>query len=116
MNSIEYIDKLIKLEKENLDYHKKLLKDNPDYAKEINSTIKLLEKDYNTLQQIKTELEAWEVVKEKFFIDIIERDNDYKIGFEPKTPIINGKVTRFAQLDNYKGTIIKKALEVKDNA
>lgn len=66
------------------------------------------------LQQIKAELEAWEVVKDKFFIDIIERENDCKLGLEPKTPIINGIATRFTQLDNDKGIIIKKALEVSD--
>ena len=61
MNSLEYIEKLIKMQKENIDYHKNLLKDNSEYAKEINSAIKFLEPELQTLQQIKTVLEAWEV-------------------------------------------------------
>lgn len=52
-----------------------------------------------------------DILKDKFFIDIIERENDYKIGFLPKTPIKNGIETRFAQLDNDKANTIIKALE-----
>ncbi len=103
MNSLEFINIEIAIVKSN--YKKHICFGQTNLAIADENRLKYL-------QQIKNELEAWEVVKEKFFIDIIERDNDCKIGFEPKTPIINGTVTRFAQLDNYQGTIIKKSLEV----
>jgi len=112
MNSLEWIEK--ELEAYNQLKERAILRiaDEDDEIElyMLQRRIDMLTERIPILQQIKNELEAWEVVKEKFFIDIIERDNDCKIGFEPKTPIINGTVTRFAQLDNYKGTIIKKAL------
>lgn len=109
MNSLEFINNEIEELKDKLKYFT-----SEPHTHFVSNYITYCEEKLEMFQQIKTKLEAWGVVKEKFFIDIIERDNDYKIGFEPKTPIINGTVTRFAQLDNDKGTIIKKALEVEE--
>lgn len=112
MNSLEFINQEIEDAKHEIKVNEIRIENmyNKTFYEE---RAEVLNNKLQTLQQIKVELESWEVVKEKFFIDIIERESDYKIGFEPKTPIINGTVTRFAHLDNDKGTTFKKALEVK---
>jgi hypothetical protein len=72
MSSLEYIDKQILFVKQNIQYHKDLLAtvEDDESIEIIKSTIRLLEPDLQTLQQIKTELEAWYVAKEK--VEIIE--------------------------------------------
>lgn len=65
MNTLEYIDKQILFVKQNIQYHKDLLtkvEDN-ESIEIIKSTIKLLEPDLQTLYQIKSELEAWYMLK-----------------------------------------------------
>lgn len=93
MNSLEWIDKQILLVKENIQYHKDLLAESEEeYTDEIISAIKLLEPELQTLQQIKTELEAWYEIK-----------NLYLKGYFSRVVLPNGSNKKF-----------KKALEVKD--
>ena len=80
---------------------------------------------FNLRQQLNTEEECCamlqkkvqefnkliKILKEKFFIDIIERENDYKIGFLPKTPIVNGITTRFTQINYDEAKILKEFLD-----
>lgn len=47
---------------------------------------KIIKKDLDRLEKLEKVIE---ILKELFFIDLIERENDYKLGFEPKEPIIN---------------------------
>lgn len=67
MNSLEFIEKQILFVKQNIQYHKDLLTtvEDDESIEIIKSTIKLIEPDLQTLQQIKSELEAWYVVKDK---------------------------------------------------
>lgn len=101
MNNLEWIDKQILLVKENIQYHKDLLDESEEeYVDEIISTIKLLEPELQTLQQIKTILEAWEIVK-KDFILTWESPND-----------ASGYYLKYFGDIEYE--TIKKALEVED--
>ena len=57
------------------------------------------------------------ILEEKFLIDIIERENDYKVGFEPKIPIVEntsfvgiGLKTRFTQINNEEAKLLKEFL------
>ena len=97
MNSLEYINKQIKLVKQNIQYHKKLLAESEEeYADEIISTIKLLEPELQTLQQIKAELKAWYSTK-PYFVDL---GDVYVLAISK---------------DDKEYQPLKKALEVKDN-
>ena len=65
MNSLEFIEKQILLVQQNIQYHKNLLAESgKEYANEIISAIKLLEPELQTLLQIKSELEAWNIIKD----------------------------------------------------
>ena len=110
-----------KLEQENFDLRQTLNTENENCVmlekriKELNSELEVEKwSSIGIWEENKTLKKVIEILKDKFFIDIIEREFDYKIGFQPKTPIKNGIETRFAQLDNDKANTLKEALEVKD--
>lgn len=104
MNSLEWINKQILLVKQNIQYHKDLLELEEEYADEIISAIKLLEPELQTLQQIKAELEAWEICK-----------TDNSILYVLQT-LAKGESINWHRLPEEQQETIKKALEVKDNA
>ena len=56
---------------------------------------------------------AIEIIKSLFFIDLIERENDYKLGFSPKVELFEQH--RFTALCKEYGNTIKKALEVEND-
>ena len=70
---------------------------------------------YNTIKQDLDRLEklekAIEILKELFFIDLIERENDYKLGFEPKEPIINQPRFSVVNLNKEIYNLLKEVLE-----
>ena len=76
MNSLEFIEKQIKNAKELLQRLEKLKVNSNKYELQLNE---VLEKDTQEklfyLQQIKSELEAWEVVKP--YVDIIDKYTPY---------------------------------------
>lgn len=73
MNSLEFIDREISSTEIDLWYSKRLLNENPpkeELKKEmLEVNINVLEKRMEYLQQIKTELEAWESVK-SYLVDL----------------------------------------------
>ena len=108
MNSLEYIDREISSTEIDLWYSKRLLIENPpneELKKEmLEVKINVLERNMKCLQQIKAELEAWEVVKKhlEYF------PSDYYNG------IPEDVITMTSEIDKIDYPIIKKALEVKD--
>lgn len=109
-----------KLDQENFDLRQTLNTENENCVmlekriKELSSELEVEKwSSIGIWEENKTLKKVIEILKDKFFIDIIEREFDYKIGFQPKTPIKNGVETRFAQLDNDKANTLKEALEVK---
>lgn len=111
MNSLEYIDKQILFVKQNIQYHKELLATTEDdeSIEIIKSTIKLLEPDLQTLQQIKAELEAWYVLKP----DLEHTEN--KLGeheIELRVFYTDADVELHDTKEKYYK--LKKALEVED--
>lgn len=108
MNNLEWIDKQILLVKENIQYHKDLLAESEEeYTDEIISVIKLLEPELQILQQIKIELEAWEVVKNKC-VDM------HDIIYCSNLEVYNTLLYKEYQLTEKEYKIIKKALEGKE--
>lgn len=109
MNSLEFIEQEIHfisvVKKEN----EKMLKDNrPEHTKEyIKTLIKEYEEKLNNLQQIKTELEAWEVVKDE--IKVKEVLNYFYPQYRICLRCMNGLINK----EQYE--TIKKALEVNNN-
>ena len=109
MNSLEFIENFIKHAEEEIEYFKKRIEEDAIYPSlkqcnelELESAIKANE----TLYQIKTELEAWEVVKKH--LDYFSADYWNGITEEgiAMTSFIDCKEEGFETL--------KKALEVKD--
>ena len=104
MNSLEWINKQILLVKQNIQYHKDLLAESEEeYADEIKSAIKLLEPELQTLQQIKTELEAWEVCM-----------NDNSILYIIQT-LAKGESVNWHRLPEEQQIKLKRGLEIDDN-
>ena len=72
MNSLEFIENQIKEIDKQLDYYKRKIDEDcifKSFIDNYTTTIKDLTNLKNTLLQIKTELEAWEVVKHKISIE-----------------------------------------------
>ena len=99
----ELVDEHEQLEQENFDLRNKL-----NTEEECCAMLKSRVKKLNNLIKI---------LEEKFFIDIIERKNDYKLGFDPKTPIVEntsfvgiGLKTRFTQINNDEAKLLKEFL------
>lgn len=118
---LEAWEKLEQLEQENFDLRQALNTENENCVmlekliKELNSELEVEKwSSIGIWEENKTLKKVIEILKDKFFIDIIEREFDYKIGFQPKTPIKNGIETRFAQLNNDEANTLKEALEVDD--
>ena len=49
------------------------------------------------------------LLKDFFFVDLIERENDYKLGFAPRFPLENN--SRFMKLNKKLGDFFKEVLE-----
>lgn len=97
MTSLEFIEKEIKYVENEKNIYLSAFKEHPSYYGCI-KTVEQCEKKLQTLHQIKTELEAWEVVKPHI--------EDIKA----QQSIIIHNV-----FENKHYQIIKKALEVKDD-
>lgn len=113
MTSLEFIKREIKNQKETIDIAKEYIKAGilifP--AEKINKeNLKCMEEQLKTLQQIKTDLEAWEVVKlkEVDLYDVIHTTN-YK---QYKSENVDLLKEYFLTQQEYE--IIKRALEVDD--
>ena len=118
MNSLEFINKEIENIKELLELDDVLcLKTDEDY--------KFWYDRLQTLQQIKTELEAWEVVKDKINItEYYDNEQDYEedinshnalcLNSNLKIQNSNNEEDWFIPLDNEDCKKLKKALEVED--
>ena len=107
MNNLEFIEKEIHfISVVKKEYEKMLNDERPENQK---GYLKTLIKEYGdklqTLQQIKTELEAWEVVKKhlEYFPD------DYWNGITEEI------ITMTSQIDKKDYPTIKKALEVQND-
>lgn len=112
MNKIEFINKLIKERKESKDNFISYSKTYPD-EEIFTKGVKNREQEIQILEQIKTILEAWEVVKE----DIIYQKNipceerpEYTYEFEKWIFEINENTYGFKE----KSMKLKKALEVEE--
>ena len=51
---------------------------------------------------------AFEILKDNFFIDLIERQDDWKLGFEPVNPI-EGQ-PRFSQLPKEEAELLEELM------
>lgn len=97
MTSLEFIEKEI----ENIKYLLELddvlcLKTDTDYKFWINKL--------QTLQQIKVELEAWEITKTDLILSILLKD------------LANGESVNYHKLSKENQETLKKALEVEDES
>lgn len=86
------LDRLEELEKENFELRQKLNTEEECYVM-LEKTVKNLRKVINILQT-------------NFFIDLIEREKDYKLGFAPKNEI--KEQPRFCELDKETGDFLKE--------
>ena len=71
MTNLEYTEKAIKVLKKDIDFMKKVVDESnkfPTIKKIHEENLKCMEKQLQTVQQIKAKLEAWEVVKKKITI------------------------------------------------
>lgn len=118
MNSLEYIDKQILFVKQNIQYHKDLLAtvDDDESIEIIKSTIRLLEPDLQTLQQIKAELEAWYIMNKEFIIKPYYQDKENNkhpaIMVQHRVEHDFEYVRRGVKQESF--DIVQKALEVKE--
>lgn len=103
MGSLEFINKLIKDTEDSKERFLECLRNFPnDYV--FRRCVENRERELQSLQQIKTELKAWEVVKKhlEYFPD------DYWNGITEEI------ITMTSQIDKKDYPTIKKALEVED--
>jgi hypothetical protein len=128
MNSLEYIDLLIKSREEEVNRYTKVknnLYDKESEAYYEKEMIGRINEQIQHLQQIKTELEAWEVVKDKINItEYYDNEQDYEedinshnalcLNSNLKIQNSNNEEDWFIPLDNEDCKKLKKALEVKD--
>ena len=108
MNSLEFINNEIETTKREIDFTNIELERTDTIIRKNLDKLKRLKERLQTLQQIKTELEAWEVVKRKGFIFTKEEKNQL-IGNTWNIYRLSSR-----ELNNKEYEIIKKALEVKD--
>lgn len=113
MTNLEFIEVLIKEDKEVIELMKKMIAeyDNDDKFPSImklnEENLKCVEEQLAQLQQIKTDLEAWEVVKPNVVEENIITDREIKV--------IKVKCTVYPKGEsNGKYEKLKKALERKD--
>ena len=102
MNSLEFIEFYIKEYKRSVEWYKKYQEKNPT---SFVNTLKEEELILHHLQQIKSELEAWEVVKDKIIVK--ELPNYFYPQYCICLKNMNGKINK----EQYE--ILKKSLEVK---
>lgn len=105
MNSLEFIDKLIVEYEKTINNFIRFSKGHPDKELFIKCAT-IYEEKLNHLHQIKTELEAWEVVKDNIKIEIFE--NYHYPQFIIRTRYEKGLINK----EQYK--TLKKTLEVKE--
>ena len=119
MNSLEYIEKQIVFVKQNIQYHKNLLTtvEDDESIEIIKSTIRLLKPDLQTLEQIKTELEAWYELNKLFVIKPYYQDKENNkhpaIMIQHRVEHDFEYVRRGVKQESF--DIIEKALEVEEN-
>ena len=70
----------------------------------------MLKKENEDLKKENVKLKkAIEILLDNFFIDLIERENDYKLGFSPKQPIENQP--RFCVINKILGDLLYELLK-----
>lgn len=120
MNSLEFINQEI----EDLNNKIKYLKEK-HYTSFVRNYINYCEEKLEMFQQIKTELEAWESVKDKINItEYYDNEQDYEedinshnalcLNSNLKIQNSNNEEDWFIPLDNEDCKKLKKALEVKE--
>lgn len=107
MNEIEYIKVQTIKKRQEIDYYNNLNKNssNTYLSEKDKHLINLLEKELHHLQQIKTILEAWEIVKNKS-VDL------YDIKTSQDTEEFNCDLYKDYQLNEEEFNKLKNALEV----
>lgn len=104
---LQDLERLEQLEQENQEL--KVKADKYDSAQRI----VLSTKGIDVMMKLQAENEklekTLEILKEEFFIDLIEREKDYKLGFVPKV-LDNEKSLRFSALSKEKGDLLKEML------
>ena len=124
MNSLEFINEQIEMMieyinelKEDIDRHQRLLETSGDplnayTIKSTKETINYVQMKIKNFEQIKCELEAWEVVKDKK-VDIYQIIHSYNFNI---LTISQQNDPRCYQLNEQEYETIKKALEVEDES
>lgn len=123
MTKLEFIDQEIKFTKQNLNNYKNMFKTHP-HLPEIASAIKQLKEKLQILQQIKTDLEVWEVVKDKISITVYyDNEQDYEEDINSHNAIClnsnlrlqnaNNEEEWFVPLTDEESEKFKKVLEVR---
>lgn len=107
MNSLEFIEFYIKEYKRSVEWHKKYQEKNPT---SFVNTLKEEELILHHLQQIKFELEAWEIVKR--ILDLTVKEDKQKYDFIYYWLIYHPYELLEIEKQDYE--ILKKALEVED--
>ena len=99
-----YLDiKTIKQIKQDLDILEELEKEDFKLRIKLNAKEEsyiMLKKDIKDLKKV------IEILQTNFFIDLIEREKDYKLGFAPKDPI--KEQPRFCKLNTKTGHFLKE--------
>ena len=113
MNSLEFIEKQIKQEQGIIKTYEECFKiDKTEFDKSITrSYIQIHQKNINHLQQIKSELEAWEIVKR--ILDLTVKEDKQKYDFIYYWLIYHPYELLVIEKQDYE--ILKKALEVEKN-
>ena len=77
-----------------------------DVYHNIEKEVKIIEKDLEKLEKLEKVIE---ILKTKFFIDLIERQEDGKLGFVPINPIENQPI--FAKITKEEFDLLKEVLD-----
>lgn len=104
MTGKEAIDKLVHYL---VPFHATSTKENAKMINDCLNAFKELEEENTKYKR------AFEILKDKFFIDLIERQDDGKLGFEPINPLENQP--RFAQLTKEQYELLKEVFESLEN-
>lgn len=113
MNSLEFIEKQIEQEQGIIKTYEECFKiDKTEFDKQITrGYIQIHQKNINQLQQIKAELEAWEVVKDKNVkIGTVRTSPNYEVF----NSLFNSDTIEKNRITEIEFDIIQKALEVKE--